>query len=134
MILNRQANMKLCLSYQTRKSMGREMGSSWRILLFLLLFVETTDYTPPRTHTHYSLHFSLMVNCKFRVPCVLSAVYIIPSSSKEHCSLTCLVAGLSGFAAGSLAMWRSGHLFLLFPGNVKSGLSPCVLNCLQTSK
>lgn len=59
MILNRQANMKLCLSYQTRKSMGREMGSSWRILLFLLLFVETTDYTPPPAHTHTILFTSL---------------------------------------------------------------------------
>lgn len=104
------------------------MGFSWSILLFLLVFVETTDYTP-HTHTHYSLHFSVMVNCKFRVPCMFSVVYIIPSSSKEHCSLTCLVAGLSGFAAGSLAMWRSGHPFLLLPGK-----SLCVLNCLQTSR
>lgn len=27
---------------------------------------------------------------------MLSAGYIIPSSGKEHCSLACLVAGLSG--------------------------------------
>lgn len=128
--MNRRANMKLCLSYREKKSTGREMGFSWSILLFPLLFVEPTDYAPP-PHTHYSLHFSLTVNCKFRVPCVLSAVYIIPSSSKEHCSLTCSVAGLPGFAAGSLAMWRSGRLFLLLPGNVKS---LCVLNCLQTFK
>lgn len=91
MILNRQAN-EIVSKLSEKK---RAQVEKWGLLgvFSCSRFVETTDFSPP---PHNSLHFFLMVNCKFRVPGVLSAVYTISSSSKEHCSLACLVIGLFG--------------------------------------
>lgn len=95
MILNRRANMKLCLSYWKRKSTGREMGFSWSILLFPLLFVETNDYALP-PHTHHSLHFFLMMIISLESPAcsVLGTLYPLQARNIAHWYVW--LSGLSG--------------------------------------
>lgn len=99
MILNKQANAKLCLSYWKRSVTWERNGAFLEHSQGLLL--KELIKLCPLTLPYYFLYSYVMAKYKYRAPCVLNTVYIIPSSRKKHCTLACWVQGSWGLLQGA---------------------------------